>query len=74
MKREIYDVTNPGRCCPGHDNFPNETYRDARSIRARSQHKKKEHRYVRRVKEQMLIEKLLRSTKGYDESFTLTRK
>lgn len=57
MKREILDITGkvPGRCCPGHDIFPAETYSNNRSKRARSRDKKIEHRYVRRFKEQQLI-------------------
>lgn len=58
MKRELVDLwdgKDPGNCCPGHDNFPCETYKNARSLRARSRDKKIEHRYVRRVKEYRLI-------------------
>lgn len=36
-------------CCPGHDKFPCETYRNRRSKKARSRDIKCEHRYVRRT-------------------------
>ncbi len=35
-------------CCPVHDPYPDSTYRNLRSIRARSQGIKKEHRFARR--------------------------
>lgn len=50
MKREIVDVYNPGHCCPGHDKYPSETYKNRRSKIARSEGIKKEHRHARRVK------------------------
>lgn len=57
MKREIRDVC-PGIdtdfCCPGHDTWPCEAYNNRRSIRRRAKDKKKEHRYVRRVKKHKL--------------------
>ena len=43
-------------CCPGHDDFPSDTYRNRRSKKARSRDKAKEHRYVRRTRKQHLIE------------------
>lgn len=54
MKREITDVYYPGYCCPGHDDYPGDTYRNRRSKKARSKGIKKEHRHARRVKKQML--------------------
>jgi hypothetical protein len=58
MKRELKDIHilkyfNCG-CCPGHDRYPDEVYRSNRSKKARSKGKKIEHRYVRRVKKQLL--------------------
>lgn len=50
MKREIIDIKHPGNCCPGHDDYPCETYKNNRSKKARSKGIKLEHRYVRRVK------------------------
>ena len=51
MKRDI--ISLKGRavsgCCPGHDTWPNESYENRRSKRARSRDKKREHRYVRRI-------------------------
>ena len=51
MKREIMSV--PGAVfdcrCPGHDTWPCETYSNRRSKRARARDKKLEHRYARRV-------------------------
>jgi hypothetical protein len=50
MRREILTVKR-GRdvsgCCPGHDDFPHETYRSRRSKRARARDKKIEHQYAR---------------------------
>lgn len=50
MKREILNH-KPGvtGCCPGHDEFPDDTYKSNRSKRARSRDIKKEHRMVRRI-------------------------
>lgn len=53
MKRELKDIKRLNMvngCCPGHDVFPNETYKNRRSKKARSRGIKKEHRYVRRTK------------------------
>jgi hypothetical protein len=51
MRRQILDI-EPGHnttgCCPGHDNWPSETYRNRRSKRARARDKAIEHRFVRR--------------------------
>lgn len=55
MKREIIDVYYPGYCCPGHDDYPRDTYRNRRSKKARSKSIKKEHRHARRVKKRILI-------------------
>jgi hypothetical protein len=52
MKREIFTFQqghNITGCCPGHDTWPNDTYRSNRSKRARARDIKKEHRYVRRI-------------------------
>ncbi|AFO10277.1 hypothetical protein Maynard_158 [Salmonella phage Maynard] len=50
MKREIKDVYDPGSCCPGHDKYPSEKYKNRRSVAKRSEGIKKEHRHARRVK------------------------
>ena len=56
MKRQILTIpnTHPGRCCPGHDDFPCETYDNNRSKKARSKGIAVEHRFVRRVLRQQL--------------------
>ena len=54
MRREIEDVWRPGHCGPGHDKYPEDTYRSNRSKRARSEGIKKEHRHARRVKRHSL--------------------
>lgn len=54
MKREIKDIVRVEQCCPGHDNWPCDTYKSNRSKRARSRDIAKEHRYVRRKKKQLL--------------------
>lgn len=51
MRREILQLRrHVTDCCPGHDPYPNDTYSNNRSKRARSRDKKKEHRHARRVK------------------------
>lgn len=50
MRRQIRDMLlgwKVGRCCPGHDTWPCETYSSNRSKRARSRDKKREHQYAR---------------------------
>jgi len=55
MKREIKDLNKIRRpCCPGHDKFPSETYRNRRSKKARAEGKKIEHRVVRRITRQKI--------------------
>lgn len=52
MRREIERIKlrkHVSGCCPGHDDFPIETYSSNRSKRARSRDKKKEHRFARRI-------------------------
>lgn len=57
MKREIlnfkFKKTING-CCPGHDEWPDETYASRLSRKARSRDKKKEHKYVRLLRKQSL--------------------
>ncbi|EPX4280057.1 hypothetical protein ACH1ZL_06550 [Citrobacter freundii] len=50
MKREITDVFSPGSCCPGHDKYPADKYKNRRSVHARAEGIKREHRHSRRVK------------------------
>lgn len=50
MKREILNHKLGGiisGCCPGHDDWPIETYRNRRSKAARSRDIRREHKYVR---------------------------
>jgi hypothetical protein len=57
MKREILDAKRGlhiSGCCPGHDDFPIDSYRNRRSKHARSRDKKNEHKYVRRIKKLVL--------------------
>lgn len=52
MRREIETIKGPRRmdyCCPGHDEWPNDTYRNRRYKKARSRDKKLEHRYARHI-------------------------
>lgn len=39
-------------CCPGHDSYPNQTYRNRRSKKARARGIKQEHRAFRRIMKQ----------------------
>ncbi len=41
-------------CCPGHDDWPDSTYRGKRSKRARSRDKQKEHQYARTLNKRTL--------------------
>ena len=48
MKRELEQLARyHSDCCPGHDDYPNDTYRNKRSKRARAKGKIREHKYVR---------------------------
>jgi len=52
MKREILNFKRKrliNGCCPGHDDWPNETYRSRRSMRARARDKAREHRVARHL-------------------------
>lgn len=50
MKREIKQVMPKcSDCCPGHDNYPNDAYKNNRSKKQRSFYKAKEHRHSRRT-------------------------
>jgi hypothetical protein len=64
MKREILDIMKIDQCCPGHDDFPNDTYKNNRSKKARNRDIKVEHRYARRIKSQLLIKEL---HKGFND-------
>jgi len=61
MRREIEDLKGPralDQCCPGHDTWPNDVYRNRRSIRARARDIKKEHRYVRRILRAVMLREI----------------
>lgn len=48
MKREIHKfVKHASGCCPGHDSYPNDTYGNRSSWKARSKGKTLEHKRVR---------------------------
>lgn len=52
MKRDILAtkrMKHISGCCPGHDQFPTETYGSRRSKRARSRDKAIEHRVARSI-------------------------
>lgn len=51
MKRDLFLIKpkDLGCCCPGHDVFPNDTYKNRRSKKARSRDKKLEHRLARHL-------------------------
>ncbi|CCE60794.1 hypothetical protein tf_39 [Pseudomonas phage tf] len=57
MKRELKDLKRLkycSGCCPGHDDWPCDTYRNNRSKSARARDIKKEHQWVRRKKKYLL--------------------
>lgn len=50
MKREIQNLLrHVSGCCPGHDKYPDDTYRSNRSKRARARDKKAEHQHARSI-------------------------
>ena len=63
MKRELMQLEGKHLlgcwCCPGHDKWPNDTYRSNRSKRARSRDKQKEHKLARTVAKRSLFKQLI---------------
>lgn len=51
MRREIRTIKGHvvSGCCPGHDDYPNDSYSNRRSKKARSRDKAREHRTARRI-------------------------
>ncbi len=50
MKREITTHRpHVSGCCPGHDEFPNDSYRNRRSKKARARDIKREHKAARSI-------------------------
>ena len=61
MQRQLQHVGGKAKgcwCCPGHDVFPCDTYKNNRSKRARSRDKKVEHQYVRSILKRKLMKQL----------------
>lgn len=59
MKREILKhKRHVSTCCPGHDTFPNETYKSRRSKHARARDKKLEHQVARSMAKRDLREEV----------------
>lgn len=61
MRREIFNFMLPSSicgCCPGHDIYPNSTYRSRRSKHARSRDKKVEHQHARSIAKRTLFSDL----------------
>jgi hypothetical protein len=59
MKREILNYkSDVCGCCPGHDDYPNESYKNRRSKHARSRDKKIEHQHARSIASQQLKQEL----------------
>lgn len=57
MRRQILMVKLHkmiGGCCPGHDEWPDDTYRSRRSKRARARDKKHEHKLARSILKRQL--------------------
>lgn len=60
MKRELLALRRGDcGCCPGHDIFPGETYKNRRSKAARAKGKRKEHQLVRQLNKRSLREEVL---------------
>lgn len=62
MKRELGE--QPGKqlldswCCPGHDTWPCETYKNRRSKRARARDKRNEHQLARTIANRNILKQL----------------
>jgi len=59
MKREILNYKRAkiiSGCCPGHDEWPVETYGNRKSVKARSRDKQSEHQYVRSLRRRKMKE------------------
>lgn len=54
MRRLVDKIKRYYNCCPGHDDFPTETYNSRRSKKARARDRGKENRYARRKLKQNL--------------------
>lgn len=58
MRRELFNYKRSkfvSGCCPGHDDYPGETYSSNRSKRARSRDIAKEHQFVRTLQKRQLL-------------------
>ena len=56
MKRQILSLKRGVcGCCPGHDDYPNESYNNRRSKKARARDKKKEHQHARHLLRMALL-------------------
>lgn len=59
MRREITNYLRyVSVCCPGHDMYPNDTYRNRRSKKARAKGKKAEHKHARHFVRMALFQEL----------------
>lgn len=55
LKRELKQLQpRQFECCPGHDKWPCETYKNNRSKKQRSKDKKREHKYIRTLAKRIL--------------------
>jgi hypothetical protein len=60
VKREIVLAgIHTGWCCPGHDKYPNETYRSRRSKKARRRDKKMEHQHARTILNRQISKEMI---------------
>jgi hypothetical protein len=57
MKREVltYNRLLCG-CCPGHDQYPGDTYKNRRSKKARAKGKKAEHKLARTLRKRSMVQ------------------
>lgn len=59
MKRELSFISRKySGCCPGHDRFSTESYKNNRSKRARAKLKIVEHKFVRSIVKRNIIKEL----------------
>ncbi len=60
MKRELKCIQpKQYECCPGHDDWPCDSYKNRRSKRARSRDKKKEHKLARTLVKRALAKEII---------------
>lgn len=59
MKRDLLKIRRgDSGCCPGHDTYPDDSYKNRRSKKARARGKQMEHKLVRQLHKRALKKEL----------------